>query len=75
MDNNPGDVLTIEEMSIYLKIPKSTLYKLVREGKIPCQKVGRHWRFHKGAINDWLRQHPEHEDSRSGDDNLEGTKE
>ena len=39
MDEKPGDVLTIEELSIYLKIPKSPLYKLVREGKIPSQKV------------------------------------
>jgi len=54
-----GEVLTIDELSEYLKIPKSTLYKLVREGTIPCQKVGKHWRFHKEAIDAWLRQHPE----------------
>jgi excisionase family DNA binding protein len=52
-------VLTIEELSAYLKVPKSTLYKLVREGKVPCQKVGRHWRFHKNAIDIWLKEHPE----------------
>ncbi|CAG0955412.1 Putative DNA-binding proteinA [Methanosarcinales archaeon] len=51
-----GDVLTIEDLSVYLKISKSTLYKLVREGKIPCQKVGRHWRFSKEAIDVWLGQ-------------------
>lgn len=54
MDNMPGDVLTIEDLSIYLKIPRSTLYKLVREGKIPSQKIGRHWRFRKETINQWL---------------------
>ena len=54
MDENPGDVLTIEELSIYLKIPKSSLYKVVREGRIPCQKIGRHWRFRKAAIDRWL---------------------
>lgn len=54
MDKKPGDVLTIEELSIYLKIPKSTLYKLVWEGKVPSQKVGRHWRFRKKAIDRWL---------------------
>jgi excisionase family DNA binding protein len=52
-------VLTIEELSAYLKVPRSTLYKLVREGKVPCQKVGRHWRFHKSAIDIWLKEHPE----------------
>jgi excisionase family DNA binding protein len=54
MDEKPGDVLTIEELSVYLKIPKSTLYKIVREGKVPSQKVGRHWRFRKKAIDRWL---------------------
>ena len=51
-----GSVLTIEELSEYLKIPKSTLYKLVREGQVPCQKVGRHWRFRKEAIDSWLEE-------------------
>ena len=54
MDEKLGDVLTIEELAVYLKISKSTLYKLVREGKIPSQKIGRHWRFRKGAIDNWL---------------------
>lgn len=56
MDEKLGDVLTIEELSTYLKISKSTLYKLVREGRIPCQKIGRHWRFRKGAIDCWLEE-------------------
>lgn len=56
MEATPGDVLTINDLSVYLKIAKSTLYKLVREGKIPCQKVGRHWRFRKIAIDRWLEE-------------------
>ena len=56
MNNIQTDVLTIEELSQYLKISKSTLYKLVREGKIPSQKVGRHWRFRKTAIDRWLEE-------------------
>jgi excisionase family DNA binding protein len=49
-------VLTIDELSKYLKISKSTLYKLAQEGSIPSQKVGKHWRFHKDAVDQWLRQ-------------------
>jgi excisionase family DNA binding protein len=56
MLEEPGQVLTIDELAAYLKIPKSTLYKLVREGKIPSQKIGRHWRFRKGAIDHWLEE-------------------
>ena len=54
-----GDVLTIEELVIYLKIPKSTLYKLAREGKIPSKKIGRHWRFQKRSIDRWLEREAE----------------
>ena len=54
VDESSNSVLTIEELSAYLKIPRSTLYKLVREGKIPSQKIGRHWRFRKKAIDRWL---------------------
>jgi excisionase family DNA binding protein len=50
------EILTIEELAEYLKIPRSTLYKICQEGKIPAQKVGRHWRFHKEAIDDWIRE-------------------
>jgi excisionase family DNA binding protein len=56
METKPVDVLTIEELATYLKIPKSTLYKVVREGRIPSQKIGRHWRFRKGAIDRWLEE-------------------
>jgi excisionase family DNA binding protein len=49
-------VLTIEELAAYLKISKSTLYKLVREGKVLSQKVGRHLRSHRDGIDAWLKQ-------------------
>ena len=66
MDQNPGLILTIEELSAYLKVPKSTLYKLVRGGKVPSQKVGRHWRFHREAIDGWLRNYPEDTRQKEG---------
>jgi len=55
----PGDIMTIEDLAAYLQISKSTLYKLVQEGKLPGQKVGKRWRFHKEAIDQWLKQHPD----------------
>jgi len=58
MEPNTGAVLTIDELAEYLKIPKSTLYKLAQEGKLPAQKVGKHWRFRKEAIDRWLEEAP-----------------
>ncbi len=56
MEAEPDNILTIEELSSYLRISRSTLYKLAQEGRVPCQKVGRHWRFRKVAIDRWLGQ-------------------
>jgi excisionase family DNA binding protein len=50
------DILTLKELSDYLRISMSTIYKFVREGKIPAQKIGRQWRFNKPAIDRWLAQ-------------------
>ena len=47
-------VMTVEEVSEYLRIPRSSVYKLARQGRIPCQKVGRHWRFRREALDTWL---------------------
>ena len=54
MTQSPPEVMTIQETSEYLRVPVSSLYKLAQSGKIPCQKVGRHWRFKRRAIEDWL---------------------
>ena len=54
MGKEPDSIMTIEDVAKYLKIPKSTVYILAQEGKIPCQKVGRQWRFHKEAIDQWI---------------------
>jgi excisionase family DNA binding protein len=55
MTNDQIDqVMTLEELAIYLKLPKSTIYKLVQEGRIPGQKLGKQWRFGKQAIDQWF---------------------
>ncbi len=52
--NPVDDVLNADEASTWLKIPKSTLYKLCTDGDIPSAKVGRHWRFHRQTLENWL---------------------
>ncbi|MBU4262050.1 MAG: helix-turn-helix domain-containing protein [Proteobacteria bacterium] len=49
-------ILTIDDLAEYLKISKSSLYKLAQAGKLPGQKIGRHWRFHKDAVDQWLKE-------------------
>ena len=49
------DILTLEELHSYLKIPKPTLYALAQHGRIPAAKVGKHWRFRRSDIDGWLK--------------------
>ena len=53
-DSNPGQVMTLDELATYLKLPKSTLYKLVQQGRVPGQKLGKQWRFGRAVIDRWL---------------------
>jgi excisionase family DNA binding protein len=48
------EILDIDQLSRYLKVPKATLYRLAAEGKIPSHKVGRHWRFRRQSVDLWL---------------------
>lgn len=50
------EVMTIDDLSAYLQVSKSSLYKLAQEGRVPGQKVGKHWRFRKDTIDRWLDQ-------------------
>jgi excisionase family DNA binding protein len=54
MATSDPPVMTPDEVAEYLRIPKASLYKLAQQGRIPCQKVGKHWRFHKPALEQWL---------------------
>lgn len=51
-------IMNIHDLAKYLKLSTSTLYKLCAEGKVPGQKVGRHWRFHRMVIDQWIGLKP-----------------
>ena len=50
-----NDLLTLTEVSTFLKVPKSTIYKLARERRLPGHKVGKHWRFVREEIEAWVQ--------------------
>ena len=55
MNPQSTEILTVEELGGYLKIPKPTLYALAQHGRIPAAKVGKHWRFRRTDIDAWLK--------------------
>lgn len=48
------EIMSFKDAMSYLKIPRSTLYKLVQEQRVPAIKVGRHWRFSKTTLDNWI---------------------
>ncbi len=50
-----GDFWTAEEVAVYLRLPQSTVYKLAQDKVIPGFKVGKHWRFRRESILDWIK--------------------
>lgn len=51
--------LTIEELTEYLKMGRTKLYRMAQEGAIPASKVGNQWRFDQKEIDRWMkRQRP-----------------
>ena len=54
MENNTNDILTVKETAEFLRVPRSTIYKLAQRGMIPAHKAGQHWRFHRPAIIRWI---------------------
>jgi excisionase family DNA binding protein len=66
MESSEGPVMTVDDLAAYLRIPRSSAYKLAQRGKVPCQKVGRHWRFSRAAIDRWLEGQSGSREGREG---------
>lgn len=51
-------VLTATEAAAFLRISKNSLYAYAKskdeELRIPGRRVGKDWRFHKDALEQWL---------------------
>jgi excisionase family DNA binding protein len=57
MSNDKARILTVSELSEYLHIHRTTIYRLLREGKLPGFRIGSDWRFSFDAIEQWQRDH------------------
>jgi excisionase family DNA binding protein len=53
MDPEP-DVLTIEELAVWLRCAYSTIYRQIKAGKLPGFRVSKKWRFNRAQIREWI---------------------
>jgi excisionase family DNA binding protein len=50
-----GKYLTVAELSEFLHIHKTTIYRLLRQRKLPGFRIGSDWRFSLEAVEEWAR--------------------
>jgi len=54
---SPEDqIFTIRELSDHLRVHPTTIYLLLRQGRLPGFRVGSNWRFSREAIEHWERE-------------------
>jgi excisionase family DNA binding protein len=46
---------TVDDVALYLRLNPETVRGMARQGKIPCIKVGKSWRFRSNQIKRWLQ--------------------
>jgi excisionase family DNA binding protein len=61
MENGKGtarekELLAAVDVAELIGVKETTIYRWCKEGKLPCLKVGKHWRVRRGALEDFLRR-------------------
>lgn len=46
-------IFTIKELSEHLRVHPTTIYRLLRQGRLPGFRVGSNWRFSRETIERW----------------------
>jgi excisionase family DNA binding protein len=61
MENGKGaaretELLAATDVAELVGIKETTVYRWCKEGKLPCLKVGKHWRIRRKALEDFLKE-------------------
>jgi len=52
-----NDEMSLAAVAEYLTLPQETLYKFVRQGRIPAKKADGRWTFTRRQVDDWVAEH------------------
>ena len=55
IDREPR-MMTTGEVAKYLRVSRATVYRLVKQGKIPVSRISKHLRFRRDTIDRWLSE-------------------
>jgi excisionase family DNA binding protein len=49
-------LLAAADVAELIGVKETTVYRWCKEGKLPCLKIGKHWRIRRGVLEDFLKQ-------------------
>jgi len=55
MEHQPPAWLSLDEAAVYIGMGKTALYALVKEGRVPANKIGKKWMFDREQVDLWMR--------------------
>ncbi len=55
IDKEPR-MMTTGEVAKYLRVSRATVYRLVKQRKIPVSRISKHLRFRRDSIDRWLSE-------------------
>lgn len=65
-DDEAGDILTAREAAAFLRVGRNCVYELAARQAIPHQRVGKHLRFSRDALVQWLSSCGRSQDALKG---------
>src|SRR5918997_1567417 len=50
------ELLAVADVAGMIGVKETTVYRWCSEGKLPCLKIGKHWRIRRGVLEHFLKQ-------------------
>lgn len=54
MNNEPAELITLEELCSILSIGRNAAYRLLKENKIKAFRIGKVWKIPKMAVDEFI---------------------
>lgn len=55
MPQEPSRWLSVQEVAAHLGVSRETVYAWIKNKSMPAHRVGRHWKFKRDEVDDWVR--------------------
>jgi excisionase family DNA binding protein len=57
----PSRLMTVRDLSEYLHVHTSTIYRMLKQHEIPAFRIGSDWRFNVESVDRWCSEQSEHQ--------------